>query len=265
MACDRATPTAHQSNRFFIMEKEFKIRDKRSKGWFYLDDEYLNGYAKIIGPIGSMVYVALCRHAGKEQTCFPSLETISQKLGISYNTAQKYIGILKNHRLIHVEQEKNKNGKFLNNLYYLLDKAEWLPHPNRRGTAHRTPNDEKTVPQQMGNKDTQYINHTSIKSKEDLAGTEINEIINLFKAVNPLIGKYYGNTSQRAATKRMLKEFGKDKLVEMIKVLPEVNKKQYWPKSTTPIQLENNIPIYKAKSDEEKSKVNKKLKSTIIK
>jgi hypothetical protein len=55
----------------------------------------------------------------------------------------------------------------------------------------------------------------------------------------------------------MLKEHGREKLEAMIKALPLINAKKYWPKSVTPCQLENNIAVYKAKNDEEKQLKNK--------
>src|SRR3990167_8488113 len=53
-----------------------------------------------------------------------------------------------------------------------------------------------------------------------LQGNEISEIIYLFKEVNPLIGKQYGNKNQRAAIERMVKVFGREGLEKMIKSLP---------------------------------------------
>lgn len=96
-------------------------------------------------------------------------------------------------------------------------------------------------------------------AKQSFAGKEINEIIYLFKEVNPSIGKYYNNISQRNAVIRMLEIYGREKLEGIIKALPRINAKQYWPKSTTPCQLEDNIAIYKAKNEEEKSKVASKI------
>lgn len=90
------------------------------------------------------------------------------------------------------------------------------------------------------------------------AGKEINEIISLFKEVNPSYRVLFGNKSQRGAVERMLAIFGREKLEDMINALPAVNSRQYWPKSTTPCQLERNIPIYKAKNDESKLKVGSK-------
>ena len=101
-------------------------------------------------------------------------------------------------------------------------------------------------------------------TEQSSEGKEISEIIFLFKEVNPTVEKYYGNITQRSAVKRMLKAYTREKLEVMIKSLPEINKRQFWPKSTTPCQLENNIPIYKAKNDENKSKVEKNRVAIII-
>ena len=87
---------------------------------------------------------------------------------------------------------------------------------------------------------------------------EIPEIIKLFESVNPSVGKFYGNKTQRAAVERMLKVYGREKLEAMIAALPNINARMYWPKSTTPLQLEDNIPKYKAKNDEEKARGNEK-------
>lgn len=81
-------------------------------------------------------------------------------------------------------------------------------------------------------------------------GNEVNEIIFLFKSVNPLIEKLYGSPPQRKAIERMMKEMGREKLEKFIDSLPWINGQKYWPKSTTPVQLENNIPIYIAKKSE---------------
>ena len=70
----------------------FKIRDRRQKGWFYLDNEYLNGYARVFGAVGTAIYVSLCRHADNEtQQCFPSVELVAEELCIGRNTVTKYI------------------------------------------------------------------------------------------------------------------------------------------------------------------------------
>ena len=120
--------------------------------------------------------------------------------------------------------------------------------------------DNTTEKQQKNNKQDTYKKDNKEKKEKNIPSEpssheDIVQIIKLFEVVNPLIGKLYGSPPQRAAVQRMLKVFGREKLESMIGALPEVHKRKYWAKSTTPVQLENNIPIYKAKNEEEKTKV----------
>ena len=104
----------------------FKGRDKRKKGWFWMDNDYLNGYAKYFGAVGTAVYVSLCRHANNDsQECFPAQSLIADELNIARRTVSKYLKLFEKHRLIKITQEQGVDGKFKNNIYKLLDKTEW--------------------------------------------------------------------------------------------------------------------------------------------
>ena len=103
----------------------FKVRDRRNKGWFYLDNEYLNGLGKHLGPIGISVYVALCRHADDEQKCFPSQELIAEEIGAGVRSVRNYLKKLEKHNIIRLEKVRTSDGRWLNNTYYLVDKTEW--------------------------------------------------------------------------------------------------------------------------------------------
>lgn len=100
---------------------EFKVRDKRRKERFYIDDEYLNGASKKVGIFGTGVYLALCRYANQEQTCFPSQERMAEQLAISLRSVQRGLQNLEKYRII-VSQRIGKNK---NNEYWLLDHREW--------------------------------------------------------------------------------------------------------------------------------------------
>ncbi|MDD5146046.1 MAG: helix-turn-helix domain-containing protein [Candidatus Pacebacteria bacterium] len=102
-------------------EEKFEVRDLRKKEKFFVDDLYLNGYAKKCGIYGTGVYLSLCRHANKEQLCYPSLKRISEELKISRSQVIRAIKILKENKIIRVVRV----GKKLNNRYFLLDKNEW--------------------------------------------------------------------------------------------------------------------------------------------
>ncbi|MDD5146057.1 MAG: helix-turn-helix domain-containing protein [Candidatus Pacebacteria bacterium] len=102
-------------------EEKFSVRDLRIKEKFFVDDLYLNGYAKKCGIYATGVYLSLCRHANKEQLCYPSLKTIAKELKISRSQVIRAIKILKENKIIKVI----RIGKKLNNRYLLIDKSEW--------------------------------------------------------------------------------------------------------------------------------------------
>lgn len=102
---------------------QFEVRDLRTKEKFVIDDEFLNGYAKIVGIYAVGVYSSLCRHANKEQKCWPSISKMCEELNISHRStlrAIKYLefwGIIKKHRV----------GRRSSNRYDLIDKKHWRP------------------------------------------------------------------------------------------------------------------------------------------
>src|SRR3990167_6606342 len=107
-------------------EEKFKVRDSREKGWFYADDVFLNGYARIVGPIGVAVYMSLCRHANAEQRSFLSLKNIAEDLGIGTSTAKKYIFELEQLNIIAKRLIREKESKQWScTEYVLLHKEGW--------------------------------------------------------------------------------------------------------------------------------------------
>jgi hypothetical protein len=111
------------------MEK-FEIRDLRKKDKFVIDDEYLNGYAKLCGINATGVYVSLCRHANKQQTCFPSKELLANELNISERSVYSALKKLEEWNIIKTQSQGRKdNGSFKNNIYTLLDKSLWKNKP----------------------------------------------------------------------------------------------------------------------------------------
>jgi biotin operon repressor len=124
------------------MNRPIRVRDFRNKQFFLVDDVYLNGYAKYLGVTASMVYICLCRHVDKDQIAFPSQDSIAERLGIKKRTVLEKIKILKKWGLIEVRKIRNKNGKWLNNTYALLDKSEWKMKPGVE-KQHMAPGVEK--------------------------------------------------------------------------------------------------------------------------
>lgn len=258
----------------FILTMEqqnlFKGRDKRQRGWFWMDNEYLNGYAKIFGPVGTAIYVDLCRHANNDtQKCFPAMDLIAKELGISRNTVSKYIKLFEKHHLISIEKERDyKTKKWINNVYTLLDKTCWDSHAQIVGmdshaqmTNEPCTNDSKSHAQQLGNKETN-INKTNIKETNisEHSSDEITEIIKLFEAINPACKRYYGNITQRKACKDLIDTYGFDEISKVIAFLPKNNSTPFMPKANTPLQLWDKFQSIKDSWQQVKNKQLSKFK-----
>ena len=143
-----------------------------------MDNEYLNGYARIFGAVGTAIYVSLCRHADNQtQTCFPSMELISEELNISRGTISKYIKLFEKHRIIQKNsQKRDLKQKWTNNEYILLDKNEWIKNSRVQplDTDSRVQplsepcaNNSKSRVQPLDTKET-HINYTHIKETNEI-------------------------------------------------------------------------------------------------
>jgi len=224
----------------------FKVRDLRKKDQFKIDDIYLNGYARICGVNATLVYLSLCRHAEFEsQKAFPSQNKIGFELGISVASVKRGIKKLAEYNVISIEKEKME-GKFSNNVYYLLDKSEWKPaiapqdtrqNHSSNTVAHTPPTVRDTL------KDNKVLRITNIKDNKELAtqgiaGKEINDLIEFFKPINPTYERLFSNKTQRQALERLVKKFGREKVEQMIKYLPKIFGKPYAPRISTPYLLE---------------------------
>jgi len=101
------------------INEEFEVRDLRDK-FYMVDDAYLNGMARKCGIYATGVYNVLCRHASRDQDCFPSVKLISDKLSISVHQVSRAIQALEAHNVVKVERRPGEKNK-----YYLTDKKEW--------------------------------------------------------------------------------------------------------------------------------------------
>lgn len=78
------------------------------------------------------------------------------------------------------------------------------------------------------------------KGISEQGSQDIPQIIKLFEEVNPSCSKFYGNKTQRGAVDRLLKSLGREKLEQIIRILPKTNKMEFITTITTPLQLEDN-------------------------
>ena len=148
-----------------------KIRDLRKKDQYKIDDKYLNGYARVLGLAATGVYNSLSRHAEfNTQEAFPSEEKIGEEHGITARTVRTAIKRLSMANIVNIKRERTEQGKWLNNLYILVDKSEWRKPEEindiwkTRGKKQHNPeeNKDKTRGSQRPIKDT-HIKDTHIK------------------------------------------------------------------------------------------------------
>ena len=232
--------------------KEIKIRNKRNKGWFYLDNEYLNGYARLMNPLASLVYISLCRHADNEsQQCFPSMKLIAEELGISTKTVERCTKELQSWNIISIEKSKREDGTQAPNNYTLLDKEVWVKKPTDcesvsvdRQTVSPKPTDCESKSRQtvVLHKET-HINYTHIKDTH-IAGEPakcsnlVSEVIKKMEGIDPKNKLYYGNVTQRKAAQFLIDNYGFESVINIITAIPELKTKvEYMPSVTTPCEL----------------------------
>ena len=104
---------------------QIRIRDLRQKEKFVIDDAYMNGYARFCGWQATITYNSLCRHANKDQYCFPSIELMAKENGVDRKTIMKGLQLLQAWNIVQIQKERTPSGAFRNNAYILLDKSQW--------------------------------------------------------------------------------------------------------------------------------------------
>ena len=140
-----------------------KVRDLRVKEKFIVDDNYLNGYARVCGIYATGVYMALCRHASKYQMAFPGINLIAKKLKISRTSVIRAIVSLEEYKIIRVNRGKNKKGQQEVNTYILLDKSVWKP---LRVSLMDSENESPSLPQDKTESTTEQNRVPEVDCKE---------------------------------------------------------------------------------------------------
>lgn len=87
------------------------------------------------------------------------------------------------------------------------------------------------------------LDKISIKQNKVLQTNEkeINDLINLFKEVNPSYQRLFGNKTQRSAMERLLNQHGIEKIRWLLEIIPKTNRTKYAPTICTPLELENKL------------------------
>lgn len=126
-----------------MAELPSKIVDRRTRKFSMVEHAIIDVWAPKIGVYGIGVYVALCRFAGSEGSCFPSQGRIAELLKISRRQVGLSLSTLRDSKLIDWEERKRTDGGKSSNTYYLLDVPEADPQDSggvcasgAQGVAH---------------------------------------------------------------------------------------------------------------------------------
>lgn len=224
------------------MDNKFEVRDRRDKAMFRVDDEYLNGYSKLCGPNASLVYFCLCRHADIDQECFPSVNLMAEKLGISRDSVMRGIKELIKWNIISKERERKDDAKWLNNRYVLLDKKVWKSKPSSCAQLGSQVANEGKSQVAVSDSKVTHIKVTHNNTASDAkASQDISEFIYEFRHVNPSYDRLFMNKTERDCARRLIDKYGLEKMKSTAQHLKDVISQKYAPKITTPYELEKNL------------------------
>ena len=93
-----------------------KVRRLEDKNWYWVSKEIVNKYGSILKSSGLAVYNVLASFANsRSQTCFPTQQTIAEKIGVGLRTVSRKVRMLKNLNLIYVKRKRSRC------LYFLLN------------------------------------------------------------------------------------------------------------------------------------------------
>ena len=99
-----------------------KIRDRRQRNWFWIDNCIIRHYGRELQASGIAVYTTLCCHADNgTQESFPSLKTMADLLNLSPSTVRRALRKLAGLGLILTEPRLRPDGGQTSNTYILLN------------------------------------------------------------------------------------------------------------------------------------------------
>jgi hypothetical protein len=90
----------------------------------------------------------------------------------------------------------------------------------------------------LQNKEKQSIQNKDVATQ---GVANLNEVINLFKEVNPTYEEIFKNITQRKCLENLIGKFGREKVVNMIRHLPKNNATKYAPIITKPTELRDKL------------------------
>jgi hypothetical protein len=163
-------------------------------------------------------------------------EILKQKLWIEYEKGdQKFYRLPRfiNHQTLKMDRQPQTylKGIILDGNY----KRSWK-NAEKLGFLSGVDDDENQM-ETNGNQMEMEVKRREEKGSKDKYSTQGADIIKAFESVDPKNKTYYGNKTQRSACDFLINEYGLERILKVIKILPKTNKLDYIPTIYTPYDL----------------------------
>lgn len=232
--------------------KQFQVRDTRNGEWHWVYNAVIAD--SHLTPADKLIYSALATFSGYSEI-YPSFKSIAERANLSERAAQSAIKKLEKIGYI---SKTTGGGRFRTNAYNLLK----MPKGCKLCTVSKGCKLTQERVQTTTEKGANYSPNIDILNKKEIdnlaphsgAGKEVNELIEIFKGVNPSYERFFGNKTERIATERLLAKYGREKLENIIRALPAIISKPFAPKITTPYILEKRLGELIAFVNQEKTR-----------
>lgn len=191
------------------------------------------------------LYLFIKLHALTKNSAFPSIASQCESLKKPKSTLLALHKRMEQSGRLKVERRHNKANVYDITWYDLVNirgakmtleggtdsVPEMVQIPHLGGTDSAPPASTESAPEQI-----YTVNNRNITRQTP---GEVNEVIALFKEINPSYDKFFKNTTQRAAVERMLAKVGRAEIEAKLKLIVQTNQEQYAPSITSPLQLED--------------------------
>lgn len=203
------------------------------------------------------VYIQMKRIAGETGTCWVSQKNLADRCGFSVNRVKQSITYLVDHKWIKkigTKPVNTKGGKQSVNEYVIVDlwntnnefyKSKGVSRddtPKPKGVSRKSQRGITDKPKGVSPESykEEPIKEEPIKedSNDKSLHLDVSLIIDKFSKFNPICKNYYQNKTQRKACKFLIEEYGIDKVLKVVELLPKTNQMTFIPTITTPHQLQ---------------------------
>ena len=250
------------------MDEEIKVGDESGdKKYFTMLPNYILNHSTAND---QALYMQMKKVAGENGRCFVSERKLMEKLGIGEKALKKSIQYLLKREWIKGNgyviaqtaggMQKVKAYKIVDiwkeNVSHYQGASESVPLQGASESSDKVLSKGAKGASESGtnkNNTKNLIIRTNSNSTE-LQVSQWNELIDSFKAVNPFYEEFYRNLTERKALQDIVTKTTFQKALGLIKALPEINCREFYPKSTKPSELKRNLGKLIALFNTEKGK-----------